>query len=117
MKYNLATCEYELIHDGYLYLRFNRDLLIFVGFEASSIDPVIRCHFEFVVPADHRQDVAVTLERIPLDLAYENPDNWTREAIIFHLLTHHADELARYEVGHSIEAEDVELPNEFMEAE
>lgn len=37
---------------------------------------------------------------------------WNRESVTLHLLTHHADDLARWDIGYWLDAEAVELPSD-----
>lgn len=49
-----------------------------------------------------------------------NPTAWTRDNLIFYLITHHMDELKSFNIEYaesSSPIENIELPNDFMVAE
>lgn len=46
-----------------------------------------------------------------------NPDHWTRDSLVMHLLTHNLEDLKKLDIGYSVDVETVDLPTDFMESE
>jgi hypothetical protein len=111
MKYNLATSKYDCQRLGGTNLKMG-SLSILFGWSNSSKDDIVKSFFQ-VVAHDPRR----VLEVIPLNVDYFDLFEWTREAIIVYVLTHHADVLNRYGIEYDIGAEAVALPENFMGAE
>lgn len=57
------------------------------------------------------------LIRFEIDRDYFNDEHWTRDNFLLYLVTNHIDVLSKYDIGYFIDAEAVELPTNFMEAE
>jgi hypothetical protein len=105
MLHNLATAEYDCQRLGGTTFRMG-SISIFLGWFNSSKDDIVRSHLDIVEPTPRH-----VLERISLlDVEYHDLMYWTGETITLHLLTHHADDLARWGIGHWLDAEAVELP-------
>ena len=107
---NLAAAHYEYIGPSHLHIQFPT-FLIFVCATVSAHSPKLRPFFQIIDPDDY------VLEQFDIDLEYSNADAWTRDNFIYYLLTNHAEDLARHGIWYELDAEAVELPNDFLVAE
>ena len=115
MKYNLATCDFELIrafHDDIYGARFlfnNRKYELHI-----ETHMLCRPNLKATIgPLDKRK-------KRPLQAQHSfvlSQCEWTREALTTALMLNHSDDLKKYGITYELDAEALGLPIDFMGAE
>ena len=116
MKYNLATCDFELVRP------FRSDDIYGARFLFNNRKYELHIETHMLCKPNLKATIG------PLDLRKKNPlkvqhsftlaqCEWTREALTTALILDHADELKQMGIEYTINAEAVELPIDFMGAE